>query len=127
MTATLNIAGQTGFPVIDFEQFLPSKAATAAAARAVRNVGLFLAAPFIGLVYALAMPLVGLVILARIGGKAFVESGAARRTLITAKNVTLFAAAPLIGLVYAVLLPVVGMAMIAKIGYQAYRAQHLTA
>jgi hypothetical protein len=127
MTATLNIAGQSGFPVIDFEQLLPSKAATAAAARAVRNVALFLAAPFIGLVYALAMPLVGLAILAKIGGKAFVESGAARRAVVAAKNVTLFAAAPLIGLVYAVLLPVVGMAMIAKIGYQAYRAQHQTA
>jgi hypothetical protein len=127
MTATLNIAGQTGFPVIDFEQLLPSKAATAAVARTVRNVGLFLAAPFIGLVYALAMPLVGLVILAVIGGKAFVKSGAARRAVIAAKNVTLFAAAPMIGLVYAVLLPVVGIAMIARIGYQAYEAQHLTA
>jgi hypothetical protein len=126
MTATLNIAGQTSFPVIDFEQLLPGKAAIAAAARTVRNVALFLAAPFIGLVYALAMPLVGFAILAMIGGKAFVESGAARRAVVAAKNVTLFAAAPLIGLVYAVLLPVVGMAMIAKIGYQAYRAQQLT-
>jgi hypothetical protein len=127
MTATLNIAGQSGFPVIHFEQLLPSKAAIAAAARAVRNVALFLAAPFIGLVYALAMPLVGLAFLAKIGGKAFVENGTARRALVAAKNVTLFAAAPLIGLVYAVLLPVAGFAMIAKIGYQAYRAQHVTA
>jgi hypothetical protein len=127
MTATLNITGQAGFPVIDFEQLLPSKAATAAAARSVRNVGLFLAAPFIGLVYALAMPLVGLVILATIGGKAFVKSGAAHRAVVSAKNVVLFAVAPLIGLVYAVLLPVVGLAMIAKIGYQAYRAPQLAA
>ena len=127
MTATFNIAGQSGFPVIDFEQLLPSKATTVAAARTVRNVGLFLAAPFIGLIYALAMPLVGFVFLARIGGKAFVESGAAHRAVVAAKNVTLFAAAPLIGLVYAVLLPVVGIAMIAKIGYQAYRAPQLAA
>jgi hypothetical protein len=127
MTATLNIAGQSGFSVIDFEHLLPSKSAIAAVARTVRNVGLFLAAPFIGLVYALAMPLVGFAILVKIGGKAFVESDAARRALVAGKNVTLFAAAPLIGLVYAVSLPVVGMAMIAKIGYQAYRAQHLTA
>lgn len=127
MTATLNIAGQMGFPVVDFEQLLPSKAVVATAARIVRNVALFLAAPFIGLVYAMALPFVGLAMLAWIGGKAFVKSGAARKALMAARNVTLFAAAPFIGLVYAVLLPLAGVAMIAKIGYQAYRAPQLAA
>jgi len=82
------------------------------------NKPLFAAAPFIGLVYAMALPLVGLVMLALAAYRAFAKSSAKAAV----KNVVLLAAAPFIGLAYAVAMPFVGIAMIAKIGYQAYRA-----
>ena len=52
---------------------VPAEAAAAApgAVRAAKNVALFVAAPFIGLAYALAFPFVGLVLLARYGYRAW--------------------------------------------------------
>ena len=93
-----------------------------AAIRNIANVVLFLAAPFIGLVYAMALPFVGLAMMAIIGGKALIKVPAARMAAVHAKNVALLIAAPFIGLAYAVALPFIGIALIAKIGYQAYRA-----
>ena len=119
MTNTLHTAGQ--MPV-QFAIPMPTQAATAAAATTVKNIALFLAAPFIGLVYAMALPFVGLVMLAVIGGKALVKAPAALQALVAAKEIALFLAAPFIGLVYAVTLPLVGIALIARAGYKAYRA-----
>ncbi len=119
MTNTLHTAGQ--MPV-DFAEILPTQATTVAAANTVKNVALFLAAPFIGLVYAMALPFVGLAMLAWIGGKALVKNAAAYRALLAVKDVALLIAAPFIGLVYAVTLPVVGTALIARAAYKAYRA-----
>ena len=119
MTNTLHTAGQ--MPV-QFAELLPTPAATAAAATTVKNIALFLAAPFIGLVYAMALPFVGLAMLAVIGGKALVKAPAALQALVAAKEIALFLAAPFIGLVYAVTLPLVGIALIARAGYKAYRA-----
>ena len=119
MTTTLHTAGQ--MPV-QFAIPMPTQAATAAAATTVKNIALFLAAPFIGLIYAMALPFVGLVMLAVIGGKALVKAPATWQALAAAKEVALFLAAPFIGLVYAVTLPFVGIALIARAGYKAYRA-----
>ena len=119
MTTTLRTAGQ--MPV-DFAEILPTQAATAAAATTVKNVALFLAAPFVGLAYAMALPFVGLAMLAWIAGKALVQAPAAYRALLAVKDVALLIAAPFIGLVYAVTLPFVGTALIARAGYKAYRA-----
>ena len=47
-------------------------------ARSARNVGLFFAAPFIGLVYAIALPFVGLGVLAWEGYRALTEKGKAK-------------------------------------------------
>ena len=127
MTATLHTTGHFntfGLPAVNFEHI---EAAAATVARNLRNVALFAAAPFIGLVYATALPFVGLAMLAWIGGRAIARAPATHAALITARNVALFVAAPLIGLVYAVALPVVGMVMMARIGYQAYRAPALVA
>ena len=127
MTATLHTAGHLntfGLPAVDFTHI---EAAAVAAARTLRNVALFAAAPFIGLVYAVALPLVGLAMLAWMGGRAIARAPATRTGLIAARNVALFVASPLIGLVYAVALPFVGMVMIARIAYQAYRAPALVA
>jgi hypothetical protein len=107
---------------VDFAEILPTQAATAAAATTVKNVALFLAAPFIGLVYAMALPFVGLAMLAWIGGKALVKAPAAYQAMLAVKDVALFVAAPFIGLVYAVTLPFVGTALIARAAYKAYRA-----
>jgi hypothetical protein len=118
MSATLHANGHLhtmGLPVVDFTRI---EQAAITAARTLKNVALFVAAPFIGLLYALAMPVVGLVMLAMAASRAFAKSPAKAAV----KHVAVLAAAPFIGLAFAVALPFVGMAVIAKIGYQAYRA-----
>ena len=87
----------------------------------LKNVALLLAAPFIGLAYAVLLPVVGLAMLAWVGGKALLATRAAKQAPRFLKNVGLFVAAPFIGLVYAVTLPFVGMAMLAWVGIQALR------
>ena len=77
-----------------------------------KNVALFLAAPFIGLAYAVLLPFVGIAMLIWTAGKALVASGAVGRVAIALKNVALLLAAPFIGLVYAVSFPFVGIAML---------------
>src|SRR5659263_656348 len=67
----------------------------------LKNIALFLAAPFIGLAYALLLPLVGLVMLAWVAGQALFALPATKKTLHHAKDVALFLAAPFIGLAYA--------------------------
>jgi hypothetical protein len=123
MTATLHTAGHIAQPELELARLVPSQAAVATFAKTVRNIALFLAAPFIGLVYAMLLPFVGLGMMAVIGGKALVKNPAAYQALIAARKIALFALAPFIGLVYAVLMPFFGIAMIGKIGYQAYQAK----
>ena len=79
------------------------------ATHTLRNVALLLAAPFIGLAYAVAMPLVGLAALLWMGGKALLQTQAAKKAPTFLKNVALLAAAPFIGLLYAMAMPFVGM------------------
>ncbi len=80
-----------------------------------KDVALFMAAPFIGLLYAMFLPLVGLGMLAMVAYKAFAKT----KAFTTVKNVGLFIAAPFIGLVYAVTLPFIGIAILAYTGYKA--------
>lgn len=77
-----------------------------------KNIALFLAAPFIGLAYAVMLPVVGIAMLAWIGGKALLQSEAAKQAPAYLKNVALLLAAPFIGLAYAVALPFVGMGLL---------------
>jgi CheY-like chemotaxis protein len=77
------------------------------------SIALFLAAPFIGLAYALMLPAVGMAMLAGIAAKALVKRYPA------VKSVGLTIAAPFIGLVYAVTLPFVGTAMLLWVGAKA--------
>ena len=83
------------------------------------NVGLFLAAPFIGLLYAMALPFVGMGMIAWIGGKALLKTQAFPIMLKAIKNIGLFVAAPFIGLAYAVALPFLGLGMLAWVGGKA--------
>ena len=77
-----------------------------------KNVALFLAAPFIGLVYAVLLPFVGIAMLLVTAAKALVAAGALGYAAKLLKNVALLVAAPFIGLVYAVTFPFVGIAMV---------------
>jgi hypothetical protein len=94
--------------------------------RRALNIGLFLAAPFIGLFYAMALPFVGLGMLAYLGAQAFIKTDGWTKTktlvlnvALKMKAVTLFVAAPFIGLAYAVALPFIGLGMLAYTGYKA--------
>ena len=75
-----------------------------------KNIALFLAAPFIGLAYLLAMPLVGLGALVWIGAKAL----AAKIPAI--KVVALAISAPFIGLAFVVAMPFLGLGTLAWVG-----------
>lgn len=77
------------------------------------KAGLFVAAPFIGLAYALFLPFFGLAVLAWTGARALVRYNTLIRLAGFLKNVALFVAAPFIGLAYALLLPFVGLGVLA--------------
>lgn len=86
--------------------------------RPYQKVALLLAAPFIGLAYAVLLPLVGIVMLAWTAAQALATPARLQR----AKAVALFLAAPFIGLAYAVLLPLAGAAMLLWTAGQAVMA-----
>ena len=77
-----------------------------------KNVALFFAAPFIGLAYLLAFPLVGLAMLAWIACKAAARNNTARR-------VTLAIAAPFIALAFVIVGPIAGLGALVWIGARA--------
>jgi CheY-like chemotaxis protein len=83
------------------------------------SMALFLAAPFIGLVYILAGPFIGLGMLAWMGTRELAKHRATRKVAHFIKDVALFLAAPFIGLVYAVLFPFIGLGMLAWMGVKA--------
>ena len=99
--------------------------AAAVAAAPVRRHGtlvnmlLFLSAPFIGLLYAVLLPFVGLGMLAWIGGKAALESPRVREGLAFAKFMTKLVFAPFVGLAYIIAYPFVGLALLAWTGVRA--------
>ena len=97
-----------------FRRYTPTNAGLAinAATNAV-------AAPFIGLLFVFAVPIVALGALIWVGGRALMRNAAARYL----KNVLLFAAAPFIGLAYAVAFPFVGLGTLAWYGVRAARAR----
>ncbi len=84
-----------------------------------RTVMLMAAAPFIGLLFVLALPVICVALTAYYG----VKLAAARWTTVARhlKNVALFLAAPFIGLAYMLALPVVGLGTIAYFGFKAAR------
>lgn len=90
-----------------------------------RKIALAVAAPFIGLVYVVAFPIVGLAVLAWMGARAL--AGRARNIAVFAKNVALFLAAPFIGLAYALAFPFIGLALLARRAARATVNRHDTA
>ena len=90
------------------------------------NIGLFLISPFIGLFYAMALPFVGMSMIAWLGAKAFIKTDGwaktkalALNTTLKMKGIVLFVAAPFIGLAYAVALPFLGLGMLLWVGRKA--------
>jgi len=99
------------------------------ALRFIKNVALFLAAPFIGLAYILAFPIVGLGMLAWMAiqaqQKKAQEAATPQRPAAPAKSSALktavmFVAAPLIGLAFVVAGPILGLGMLLWFGIQAW-------
>jgi hypothetical protein len=88
----------------------------------IKNMALFLSAPFIGLLYAILLPFVGLGMLAWFAGKALYETGKVHKALRLGKRVLLIAAAPVVGLVYLIVLPFAGLGMLAWFGAAAIAA-----
>ena len=88
-----------------------------------RNFALLLAAPFIGLAYAVLMPLVGVAMLLWTAGKALMTIPSARKMLMRVKDIALFVAAPFIGLIYAVMLPIVGITMLLSLAVKAWMSR----
>lgn len=79
-----------------------------------KNVALFLAAPFIGLAYLLAFPVVGFALLVWVAAKAVMNNGKARA-------VALALAAPFIGLAFVTVGPALGLGALAWYGARAMR------
>jgi CheY-like chemotaxis protein len=94
----------------------PAEQAAGGVGTVLKNVALFLAAPFIGLAYIVAMPFVGLGMLAWMGGKALMKYDVARRLAQGAKTAGMFIAAPFIGLAYIVVVPVAALGVLAWMG-----------
>lgn len=96
--------------------------------RFTKNVALFLAAPFVGLAYILAFPIVGLGMLAWTAlqaQKKKSEEAAQMQAVAPAKPSALktagmMVAAPLIGLAFVVVGPIVGLGLLAWFGFQAW-------
>lgn len=87
------------------------------------KLAVLVASPFIGLIYALSLPLVGMAMLLWTAGQALVAWPAAKKPLRFLRNVALFLAAPFIGLAYAVMLPFVGTGMLIWAGLQAWKSK----
>ena len=86
---------------------------------ALKNILLFLAAPFIALAYVIALPFVGLGILAVLAVQAAARKHMMKTVGLALKNTVLFLLAPFIGLAYVLLFPFIGLAMLAWIGGRA--------
>jgi CheY-like chemotaxis protein len=97
-------------------------------ARFVKNVALFLAAPFVGLAYILTFPIVGLGMLAWTAIQAQKKKAEAAATLQPAapakpsalKTAAMMIAAPFIGLAFVVAGPIVGLGLLLWFGFQAW-------
>lgn len=85
-------------------------------ARMIRNMALFLSAPFIGLLYAVLLPFVGLGMLAWFAAQALSEHPKARDAARIGKYALQLIAAPFVGLAFIIILPFAAMGMLAWTG-----------
>jgi len=106
----------------------PAQSGAKNVARFVKNVALFFAAPFVGLAYILAFPIVGLGMLAWMAIQAQKKKSDEAAKLqqpaptqsSALKSTAVFLAAPFIGLVYIIVGPIVGLGMLLWFGFRAW-------
>lgn len=87
-------------------------AETGSALSVLKNIALFFAAPFIGLAYIIALPIVGLGFFAMLAMRVASKSEAVRSVTRTLRHVGMFIAAPFLGLAAVVFFPFIGLAML---------------
>ena len=92
----------------------------------IKTIGMLMAAPFIGLAYVIALPIIGIYQLAKLALEAYAKrapatSGKMKKVKVMARNIGLFFAAPFVALGYVIALPFVGFFMIAKLAMEAHR------
>ena len=97
----------------------PAEATPAAEGGALKNIALFFAAPFLGLFYIVALPIVGLGVLAMLAVRAAAKVPALRTLGLAFKHIGMVFAAPFIGLAYVVFFPVICLALLAWTGGRA--------
>ena len=120
--ATTNVARAPATKLYVVTNTAPVETA-AAPVGALKNIALFLAAPFIGLAYIVALPFVGLAVLAMLAGRTAAKYEAVKTAALVLKNVALVVAAPVLGLAYVVLFPFIGLAALAWMGGRAVAAR----
>jgi len=94
-------------------------AAPEAVGGTLKNIALFLAAPFFALAYIVALPFVGLGLLAVMAARAAAKIEAVKKLGLALKNIGMVIAAPVLGLAFIVFIPFVGLAMLAWMGGRA--------
>ncbi len=97
----------------------PAEAAAKPAGGTLKNLALFFAAPFLGLAYIIALPLVGIAVLTVLVVRAAGKVPALRTAGLAFKTVGLALAAPFIGLAYVVFFPIVCLGLLAWTGGRA--------
>ncbi len=107
---------------------LPAPAEAPRAEPAVRdgsalNILLFFAAPFIGLAYIVALPFVGLGVMAVLATRAALKIDKVRAVAVTLKHIAMVFAAPVFGLAYVVLFPFIGLASLLWLAGRAVAAR----
>jgi hypothetical protein len=106
------ITGNGPLAGMHFGRVHAHKAHTATIAKGAKNVALFLIAPFVGLAYLLAFPVIGFGMLAWVAAKAVRKSD-------TARPVALAIAAPVIAVVFVTVGPIVALGALTAIGAKA--------
>jgi CheY-like chemotaxis protein len=103
----------------------PATAAPVAAREStLKNVALFLAAPFIGLAYLIAFPFVAGAMLGWLALQAARKYPLVRTIGTIAKHAGMLVAVPFVGLAFIVLFPLVGLGALAWFGTRALAARH---
>jgi CheY-like chemotaxis protein len=89
----------------------------------LKNIALFLAAPFIGLAYIVALPIVGLAVMATLAGRAAAKYHVVRSVARIVRNISMMIFGPVIGLISVVLFPFIGLALLAWMAGKAAMAR----
>jgi len=92
----------------------------------IKTIGMFLVAPFIGLAFVIALPVIGIYHLAKLALEAYAKrvpaiNGKLKKAMVLVKNIGLFFAAPFVALGYVIALPFVGFFMLSKLAMEAHR------